>query len=229
MIIPTLNEEKYLAKTLLLLRNQTERNFEVIVADSYSKDRTVQIAKKMGVKIVMTRRLGPGAGRNAGAESACGEVLIFLDADTWVPANFVEKVVRYFEQAGVVAATCRYTCNDGSPVDRFIYLFASNSLFLFREFRMFTHLPGFCSFYYRPVFTAMRGFREDLTHVEDGELAYRMSKQGKLGYVPGLMVATSARRVKKWGYFKITMSYLADTVLFFAARKIIGIYDLGTY
>jgi cellulose synthase/poly-beta-1,6-N-acetylglucosamine synthase-like glycosyltransferase len=160
---------------------------------------------------------------------ARGEVLIFLDADTWVPNNFVEKVVKYFEQAGVVAATCRYTCNDGNPIDRFMYLFASNALVLFTEFRIFTHLPGFCSFYYRPVFTALRGFREDLIHVEDGELASRMSKLGKLGYVPDLMVATSARRVKKWGYFRITMSYLADTVLFFTARKIIGTYDLGSF
>ncbi len=211
------------------MKEQTEKDFEIIVGDSYSKDHTVAIAKGLGAKVVMTHRHGPGAGRNAGAEVAKGEVLIFLDADTWVPHDFVGKVVRYFEEAGVIAATCRYTCNDGNPVDRFLYLFASSSLFLFREFRMFTHLPGFCSFYYRPVFTAMRGFREDLTHVEDGELAYRMSKQGKLGYVPGLMVATSARRVKKWGYFKITMSYLADTVLFFAARKIIGLYDLGMF
>lgn len=229
LIIPTLNEEKYLGETLLLLKNQSERDFEVIVADFHSKDRTLTIAEAMGARIVRARKRGPGAGRNAGAEVAKGDILIFIDADTWVPSDFVEKVVRYFRDTGAVAGTCRYTCNDGNTTDRFLYIFASNGLYLLQKFRIFTHLPGFCSFYYRPVFEALGGYREDLTHQEDGELAQRFTRAGRLGYVPNLTVATSARRVRKWGYFKITMSYLADATVFFFAKKIIGLYDLGAY
>ncbi len=52
IIIPTLNEEKYLLGLLNSLKKQTYMDFEVIIADNNSKDRTKQIAKKHGCKIV---------------------------------------------------------------------------------------------------------------------------------------------------------------------------------
>ena len=57
IIIPTLNEEKYIERCLKSLKNQSFRNFEIIVSDSYSTDDTVKIAKKYGAKVVLTKKL----------------------------------------------------------------------------------------------------------------------------------------------------------------------------
>ena len=89
IIIPTLNEEKYIERCLKSLKNQSFRNFEIIVSDSYSTDDTVKIAKKYGAKVVLTKKTGPAAGRNEGARKAKGSILVFLDADTFVTKKFL--------------------------------------------------------------------------------------------------------------------------------------------
>ena len=79
VIIPTYNEENYLGVLLECLKNQTFRDFEVIVADADSKDKTREIAKKTDTKIVKGGR--QAFGRNNGAKSARGDILVFMDAD----------------------------------------------------------------------------------------------------------------------------------------------------
>ena len=78
-IIITLNEEEHLPHLLKCLKQQTFQDFEIIVADNNSTDKTRQIAELAGCKIVQGGT--PPVGRNNGARVAKADYLLFLDAD----------------------------------------------------------------------------------------------------------------------------------------------------
>jgi 1,2-diacylglycerol 3-alpha-glucosyltransferase len=93
IIIPALNEEKYIEKTLKSVRRQTYPKIEVIVVDNGSTDRTGEIAKKYANKVIVEEKRGIGIARNRGAKEAKGDILLFLDADTEIEKDCVEKIV----------------------------------------------------------------------------------------------------------------------------------------
>ncbi|MBI2647452.1 glycosyltransferase [Candidatus Woesearchaeota archaeon] len=82
IIIPTWNEEKYLPKLLECIKKQTYKDYEIIVADANSKDKTREVAKKYNCRIV--KGGVPAVGRNNGAKVAKGDILLFLDADVTI-------------------------------------------------------------------------------------------------------------------------------------------------
>ena len=112
IIIPTLNEESVIGKTLAHLRESLPRGaFEIIVVDDESSDRTADIARRYADQVVV--RVGEvhgiARGKNAGARVARGEYIAFLDADCEPeePAAFFEKAVRIFETNPRIAGlTC---------------------------------------------------------------------------------------------------------------------------
>jgi rSAM/selenodomain-associated transferase 2 len=86
IIVPVLDEAAYIGATLAALAPFRERGAEVIVADGGSSDRTVEIAAPLADRVVAAPR-GRGAQMNAGAAAAAGGVLLFLHADTLLPAE----------------------------------------------------------------------------------------------------------------------------------------------
>jgi rSAM/selenodomain-associated transferase 2 len=86
VIIPALNEEQALPRTLAALFGQAGR-YEVIVVDGGSRDRTVAIAESWAAVTVVRAQRGRAAQMNAGAQRARGEWLLFLHADTQLPAD----------------------------------------------------------------------------------------------------------------------------------------------
>jgi glycosyltransferase involved in cell wall biosynthesis len=99
VIIPTYNEEKVLGYCIESLDGQTYKDFEVIVVDDGSTDKTLQFLSELQIlnlklKIVRSTHLGAGAARNLGAEHARGEVLVFVDADMTFDRKFLEKLVE---------------------------------------------------------------------------------------------------------------------------------------
>src|SRR6185503_8054057 len=90
IVVPTLDEEATIAATLAPLREPEV--LEVIVADGGSRDRTREVAAKLADRVLVARR-GRGAQMNLGAEVAAGEILLFLHADTRVPAGFAHAIV----------------------------------------------------------------------------------------------------------------------------------------
>jgi cellulose synthase/poly-beta-1,6-N-acetylglucosamine synthase-like glycosyltransferase len=110
-IVPTLNEEKYLQACLSSIVNQrTCVDYELIVVDGGSKDRTVAIAERYADKVICLGRRGIWLGRNEGASRARGRLLLFIDADTSVPANYLEVAhgVMQDEQVSALSHAFRF-------------------------------------------------------------------------------------------------------------------------
>src|SRR5260221_4689869 len=103
VIIPTSNEEKVILECLASLRQQTEKDFEIIVVDDRSIDNTLQILAKLKIKnsklkILEQKHEGPAMARNLGAKHAKGKILIFVDADMTYDPNFLRKLIEPIEK-----------------------------------------------------------------------------------------------------------------------------------
>ena len=86
IIIPTYNSESEIERALQSIRNQTFKNYEIIVIDDCSTDNTYEVLKKYNdIKLIKnTTNLKAGGARNRGLEVALGEYIIFLDADDYL-------------------------------------------------------------------------------------------------------------------------------------------------
>lgn len=91
IVVPTLDEAAGLATTLEPLQPLRGRGCEVIVVDGGSRDRTVEIARRL-CDVVLSAPRGRGTQLNAGARAARGEVLLFLHADTRLPHGAIDAV-----------------------------------------------------------------------------------------------------------------------------------------
>jgi len=106
IIMCTLNEEGFIPKALDSLEDQNVRSkfpdcFELIVVDSHSEDNTVQIAKEYGVKVFQAPR-GKLNAKVLGIEKAKGEVIVNVDADTTYMPNWLNLILRHFQDPNVV-------------------------------------------------------------------------------------------------------------------------------
>jgi 4,4'-diaponeurosporenoate glycosyltransferase len=105
VIIPARNEAASIEQLLKTLANQTQAASEVIVVDDDSSDHTVAIAQAYGIRVIQSDALPEGwTGKNwacwQGAAQANADLLLFLDADTWLEADGIEKLVRIYEEKG---------------------------------------------------------------------------------------------------------------------------------
>ena len=211
IIIPTLNEEKYLP---LLLQNIKKQNFddcEIVVADAGSEDKTVEIAGDFGCKIVSGGL--PAKGRNEGAKIARGEIFLFMDADNiYLPENFLEELLNEFRKRNLdVASFPIYP--QGNSFDRFAYRLynwwarltqkilphATNSVLVKKE-----------------IHQKIGGFDEKIKIGEDHDFARRAARVGKFGFIKTEPVLTSDRRFIRDGRLKTYLKYiLAGTYMFF--------------
>src|SRR3989344_5665137 len=105
VVIPTYNEEDVIADCLESLAKQNFRDFEVIVVDDGSTDKTPSVLSECQnpkslpyrqagkFQILKQDHLGAGAARNFGAKKAKGEILVFVDADMTFEKNFLKKLI----------------------------------------------------------------------------------------------------------------------------------------
>lgn len=89
IIIPNYNKEEYVRETLESIFNQTYKNFEVIVVDDGSTDKSIEIIKEFDIKLFHTIRKKAGGARNVGIDNATGDYIIFLDSDDYFTDNTV--------------------------------------------------------------------------------------------------------------------------------------------
>jgi glycosyltransferase involved in cell wall biosynthesis len=208
VIIPTLNEQKYVEHTLKSIKNQDyEGKFEIIIADGGSRDKTLQIARKYADRVITAGKRGIGAGRNAGASAAKGEILIFVDADTIPIYNTFSEVVKAFKNRKIVGVAVPIIPITSKMRDFALYLgfnqFMKNSIKLDRP----NIVGSFCA-YRRQNFEKIGGFDESLHTLEDFEFSERISKLGKIVLAENTLVLTSTRRIAAWGRQSAIRKYI---------------------
>ena len=111
IVMPMYNAERFLGEALACLRAQTFPAFEVLMVDDGSDDRTVRIAEEYAnldsrFNLMCQEHLFAGEARNKGIEVACGDYLLFLDADDWFDADMIEKALACAKESD--AEICAY-------------------------------------------------------------------------------------------------------------------------
>ncbi|MFA5077415.1 MAG: glycosyltransferase [Candidatus Micrarchaeia archaeon] len=200
IIMPTLNEEKYLIEALESIKNQGDRiSYELIVIDGGSTDRTIGIAKKYADLILHEPVKKIGVARNTGAFRARGEYLVCANGDTIYAKGWLKNIIKPFEKRNIVAVTGRILPKDGDIVDK---VFANSILhptaYLLSKVKMH-YVDSSSMAMRRDIFLKVGGFDSKLKSGEDTELLKRMKKHGKIVYAKDSLALVSMRRVKKWG------------------------------
>ena len=103
VIVPTYNSSATLDECLGALKNQEYKNIEIIVTDSFSKDRTKEIALQNGAKVIDAETLA--LARKKGVELAQGKYILFLDSDQIIEPNTIALSVKTCEEDGFDGVT----------------------------------------------------------------------------------------------------------------------------
>ncbi len=208
IVIPALNEEKYLPILLTSLLSQTEKNFEVVVVDGKSEDKTIEIANsfkdKLTLKVVISDKRNLSHQRNLGAKEAKGDYVTFMDADFIVKQDFVRSCFLEAEKTSadlIIPFSYPITSN---PLWK-IYFLLVNILSSFSTAlgKPYGNGPG--NIVKKEAFLKTNGYSEEVFVFEDQYFFQTAKKRGlKLKSTSRIKMYFSLRRLKKdgvWGYF----------------------------
>lgn len=198
-----MNEENHLPILLKSLRNQVHQKFEVIIADANSKDKTREIAKKWGCKIVEGGL--PSVGRNNGARVARGDIMFFMDADVALSEDFLKESVKEFRKRKLGVAGCYVQPLSDKDIDSFLYGTA-NLYFKVTQF-FFPQAAGHCIVIDRRIHNKIGGFNERIRVAEDLDYVKRAAKEGKFRYLENVKVPVLMRRLDREGRMNMAVKY----------------------
>ncbi|MBI4256577.1 glycosyltransferase [Candidatus Uhrbacteria bacterium] len=205
IVIPTKNEEAYLPRLLESISKQTMRPAEVIVADAQSTDRTREIARSFGARVVEGGLIS--FGRNAGAREVQTTFILFLDADVELrDPEFLEKAVGEMLERKLDLATCDVFPLSEQYLDHFLH--QAYNTYARAWGSLYPHAPGFCMLTRRTLHEKIGGFDERVTFCEDHDYARRAVEHGYFGFLKSTKIPVSIRRLDRDGRMKIAIKYL---------------------
>lgn len=206
VIVPTLNEEKYIPSTLQSLMEQTYQDFELIVKDGLSTDNTVNIAKEYADLIISEKDVSIGDARNQGARYAKGDVLVFVDADTILEKNALELIAEDFNMYDIVLLLPKFGPREEDMrflpwTKKLVSIFPIGLENYWRKY-----VDKYCGGMFMPVdsfaFKKIGGFDRRLKCIEDNEISYRLRKVGRVLNDYRVKASISIRRFILCGYIK---------------------------
>jgi peptidoglycan/xylan/chitin deacetylase (PgdA/CDA1 family) len=198
VVIPAFNEEKHLVECLRCFKNQDfTGEFEVIVVDNASTDKTAELARDLGVKVISESQKGVVWARKAGADTATGDIIIQADADTIYPPDWLSKFELYFRthpKCAAVTGAYTYTKQPRwAPIEHnFRRLINTLGSFLIGRALM---VSGAALGFRREYYLKIGGYDPTWLNPDQWGIARHLRKFGRVGYEHNLLCITSPRRI----------------------------------
>lgn len=231
VIIPTLNEEKYLPRLLKSLKGQTFLDFEIIISDGGSTDKTKEIAAYYECKFIEdNKHKHPSWQRNNGAEIAVGETLLFLDADIILQPEFLTKILEEFVNKKYIGSGFYIKFNPNKAT--YVFYAGLFNFFCFLRQYFAPAAVGSAILAQRSAHEKINGFDTSLYMAEDFDYCYRLSRQGRFRMIKSSRILHSSRRLEKEGSVIVGLkwSFMALFTLFnFKIKRKIVNYEFGKY
>jgi len=207
IIIPTLNEEKYISKLLDCLVKQTYQDFEVIVVDGYSDDKTKQVVRKyrnkFDLKLLNSEKRNVAHQRNVGASKAKFERLLFLDADVEFNKEFLRNSMRKLNQDEFASVHLIPLTKD--VPEKIFFIFINFTFKLMQYIKPLSF--GACIFVDKKIFHQIKGFNVNINYAEDLDLLKRLNLYSKFRILPE-KIFFSTRRFEKYGTKNMIKIYI---------------------
>ncbi|MGC9046851.1 MAG: glycosyltransferase family 2 protein [Minisyncoccia bacterium] len=218
IIIPAYNEENYIVPTLQSLNNQSisRKDYEIIVVDNNSIDKTAELARlNYADKVIVEKQQGTNICRNTGYKNARGEILVFVDADSIAPFNYLENIILIFQKnKNIVAVSGPYDYGF-KGAQKYLEYFYSNYIlpivpkilhFIFRKKAGIIIGGNFAVF--KKVLDQIGGIPPLKFWGDDATLAMIISRKiGEVKFDQTLRIKSSPRRFKQIGFFKLAFLY----------------------
>ena len=229
VVIPAYNEEKYIEKTLQAVLAQDYPNFEVIVVDNGSTDRTSEIVKKYlnpKLKIVEEPSIGITFARQRGLVESTGEIVAQLDADCIPEPWWISRGVNFLiKKDNAVSISGPYVFYDYGKIRKNI-LFILSVIFQ-NAYNIFGKLFGFGGFILGgntlikiDLLKKSGGYDTKIKfYGEDTDVGNRISKFGKTYYSRKMYCKSSARRFIRIGFLKMLFLYCRNNVFYTFFKK----------
>ncbi len=228
IIIPTLNEERFLPKLLKDLQKQKEKSFEVLVIDGHSSDKTSELAQSFtrflpSIQVQTVEKQNVSFQRNWGARHAQGRYLIYLDADSRVNVHFIKNCLKTVRSNKSLIFIPLFHTSKKQYQDSIIFNLANFFIEVSQSFGRPISAGGSMIFE-KDYFYFLGGFNEKLFFSEDYEIVTRARKYGVCAYVlKNVKITFSMRRFKKEGHFNVFKKYALAWLHHFS-NKSGGIY-----
>jgi glycosyltransferase involved in cell wall biosynthesis len=200
VVVPAYNEANWLSDTLRSIRASRDELAssvgllaEIIVVDDQSSDGTGEVGADLADQVILGPRTTIGAARNAGAEVARGNTLIFIDADTRVERGVLPAI-----DMAVADGACAGSVRGTYESDRALVAALLRFWDWYAPRRNITQ--GVCQFFDRSVFESLGGYRTDLKMAEDTDLYHRamaVCERSAFATISDVAVYPSMRRYEQ--------------------------------
>jgi peptidoglycan/xylan/chitin deacetylase (PgdA/CDA1 family) len=212
VIVPAFNEEEMVADCILSIQQQDyDGDYEIIVVNNASTDRTEEIAGSLGVTVVYEPKQGYVHALRAGFGAATGDIIACVDADTRVPRFWLSRISENLSNKGTVACSGVFMFYDGPLFIRFIGRVFGKCNY---------HLAGANMAVWRSTYLASGGFDPHVNMGADVELGQRLAKFGRIAIDRKLVARTSGRRFQYAFFQTLCLYYLNDLWLMLLRRPL---------
>jgi cellulose synthase/poly-beta-1,6-N-acetylglucosamine synthase-like glycosyltransferase len=213
IIIPAFNEENYISKCIEACLSQDYNNYEIIVIDNASTDKTFETSSKYKIKVIKENRKGTLWARQCGLENSDGELIATIDADCIPVKGWLSSGVKHFKDEKVSGLSGPYLYFDAPFFEKNLILICmkyvySTVNFLQRKTGNGGITIGGNTMLRKDLFIKAGGYTTSIVFWgDDTDTAIKLSRVGKIIYDRNFIMNTSYRRFKNEGFMKLTLKY----------------------